>query len=110
MKKWNIRIGILMMGLSLFALVSCKKDTPGANEVFMDNSAFSPSSKTISAGTTITWTNKESSTHTVTSDNALFESGDMAKGKTFSFTFSNTGTFKYHCKYHAGMTAEIIVK
>ena len=41
--------------------------SPGANEVWMQGVAFNPSSKTIAVGTTITWTNKDNTTHTVTS-------------------------------------------
>jgi plastocyanin len=102
---------ILIFAILALFLFSCKKDKmPAAsNEVWMNNMQFSPSSITISAGTTIKWTNKESVTHTVTSDNSLFDSGDMGNESTFSYTFSNAGTYPYHCKYHADMKASVIV-
>ncbi len=101
---------IVFIALAILFLFSCKKDNPGPNEVFMDGTKFNPSSLTISSGTTITWTNKESSTHTVTSDKGTFESGDMMKSKTFSFTFTTAGTFAYHCKHHSGMTGSVTVQ
>lgn len=101
---------ILILGIIFVLFFSCKKDNPGPNEVFMDNSKFSPSSITISAGTTVTWTNQESVVHTVTSDNNTFSSGDLGKKKTFSYTFSTTGTFPYHCIHHSGMTGTVIVQ
>jgi plastocyanin len=85
---------------------------PGSNTaVTIENFAFSPSTVTINAGATVTWTNKDSAAHTVvfTSGN-LLNSGDLAKGGTFSFTFSQKGTFEYRCGIHPNMTGKIIVQ
>jgi plastocyanin len=81
----------------------------GANEVWIQNMAFSPSPLTIAAGTTVTWTNKMGITHTVTSDAGLFDSGNLNPNGTFSFTFVNAGTYTYHCNIHSSMTATVIV-
>lgn len=77
--------------------------------------AFSPTSLTIKAGTTVTWTNKTSAPHTVTSDDGKsFDSGASnpiaAQSGTFSFTFKTPGTFAYHCTFHPFMKATIIVQ
>lgn len=93
------------------SLASCNKNNPGANEVFMNHSAFVLASTTVSVGTTITWTNKEKTTHTVTSDSGgILNSDDINKGQTFSYTFTTAGTYKYHCKYHYNMIGTIIVQ
>lgn len=101
---------ILTFILFAFLFVGCKKEEPGTNEVFIEMNSFSPSSLTISAGTTVVWTNKDAVTHTVTSDNGTFDSGDMGKNTTFSNTFSTVGTFRYHCRIHSGMKGTIIVE
>lgn len=107
----SIKAMLCVTMLAFFlCMSSCKKAKPGPNEVFMENSAFTPSTITVSTGTKITWTNQESTIHTVTSDNSLFDSGDLAKKKSFSFTFSSVGTFKYHCIHHSGMTGTVIVQ
>jgi len=49
-------------------------------------------------------------THTVTSDNAAWDSGNIPAGGTFKFTFTTAGTFPYHCTIHPGMTGTIIVQ
>jgi plastocyanin len=90
-------------------------NTPAANEIFIQGMAFSPANKTISIGTTIKWTNKESITHTVTSGvpgspSGLFDSGNVGLNGVFSFTFSQAGTFKYYCKIHSSMTGTITVQ
>ena len=83
--------------------------TPGPNEVFIQDMAFNPSTITVSAGTTITWTNKDAIAHTVTSNTGLFDSGSINSNGTYSHLFSSTGTFPYHCSIHPNMTASVII-
>src|SRR5579883_1778903 len=78
------------------------------NSISIANFAFSPSSLTVKAGTKVTWTNNDSVTHTVTEGNGAFNSGDLAPGSSFSFTFSKAGTYSYHCSIHPSMTATIV--
>jgi plastocyanin len=85
------------------------KGSPGTNEVWIQGMAFTPSSITVKEGTTITWTNKDAISHTVTSDDNLFDSGSLGNGKTFTYTFTTTGTYQYHCSIHPSMTAKVIV-
>jgi len=83
--------------------------SPGINEVWIQNMAFNPATITVTAGTTIKWTNKDGVTHTVTSDTGVFDSGNMTANATFSFSFQTAGTFQYHCTIHPSMTAKVIV-
>jgi plastocyanin len=82
---------------------------PGANEVFIQGMAFNPSTITVTAGTTITWTNKDAVSHTVTSSTALFNSGSIGANGTYSFTFATAGTYAYYCAIHPSMTASVTV-
>jgi plastocyanin len=70
--------------------------------------SFSPATLTITAGDTVTWTNEDDSPHTVTS--ATFDSGNLDAGATFSFTFTEPGTYAYVCSYHDEMQATIVVE
>lgn len=83
--------------------------TSSAPSVTISNFTFSPATLTVSVGTKVTWTNKDSVTHTVTADQGAFDSDDLSPGHSFSFTFTKAGTYTYHCKIHASMTATIIV-
>jgi plastocyanin len=38
------------------------------------------------------------------------DSGSIAAGGKFSFTFQNRGTFPYHCTFHPGMIASVVVQ
>ena len=72
--------------------------------------AFVPQTLSVSPGTTVTWTNNDSSSHTIASNDNLLQSGNLAKGATFSHTFGQKGTFNYHCSIHPTMTGKIIVE
>jgi len=82
---------------------------PSSSEVFIQGSAFTPATLTVSAGTTVTWTNKDGLTHNVTSNTGVFSSGSISNNGTFSFTFNSMGSFPYHCTIHPSMTATVIV-
>ena len=82
---------------------------PGTNQVFIENMSFTPSSIMISSSLTVTWTNKDVIDHTVTSDDGLFDSGNIKPNGTYSYTFTASGTFSYHCRIHSGMTASVSV-
>jgi plastocyanin len=106
---------LIVMILLLFSFLSitnsCKKatDIPGANEVLIQGMAFSPGTITVPVNTTITWTNKDPNTHTVTSNTGIFDSGSISNNGTWSHTFATAGIFPYHCKIHTSMTATVIV-
>jgi plastocyanin len=106
-------------GLALFSSCTNKSSTgynnpPPPNTITMTNSAFNPSTKTVSVGTTITWTNSSGVVHTVTSNSPSTElnSGDISGGGSYSHTLNTPGTFNYHCVNHQamGMTGTITVQ
>lgn len=71
--------------------------------------AFNPATRGAKVGDSVTWTNKDGTTHTVTADDGAFDAGNLASGKSFSFTFDRAGTFAYHCKIHQSMTGKVTV-
>jgi plastocyanin len=75
----------------------------------LTTTAYNPNPLTITAGTTVTWTNQDSTTHTATSDTGVFN-GTVGPNQQYSFTFPNKGTFTYHCSLHPNMVASVIVQ
>lgn len=73
---------------------------------------FDPDELHVELGDTVVWTNEGKNAHTVTNEDGLFHSGNMAAGDSFSFTFEAEGTYSYICKYHldAGMAGVVIVE
>lgn len=81
------------------------------NSVTIQNFAFSPPSITVKAGTTVTWTNKDSVAHTVTETDGQTgpSSSDVNPNGTYTFTFSKPGTYHYHCSIHPEMVGTVTV-
>ena len=78
---------------------------------------YNPSPLTVKPGTSVTWTNNDSTIHTVTSGlpeqgevGTLFDSSIMSPGKTFTHIFDKTGIFDYSCTLHPFMRGQIISK
>lgn len=111
--------------LSMVVLTSCSKgsaynNTQGnnnggtpppanSNSVTISAMSFSPADLTVKAGTTVTWTNNDNISHTVTADDNSFDSGTMGHGATFTHTFATAGSYTYHCAFHSSMTAKVTV-
>lgn len=82
------------------------------NSVIIKDMAFSPSFISVKKGTKITWTNQDSTTHTVSSKSdspESFDSGNLDKNGSFSFTFNTVGTYNYFCNIHPNMIAAVNV-
>jgi plastocyanin len=85
--------------------------SPAANQVDIHDFYFQPDSLAVDSGTTVTWTNRGSVSHTVTSDSSgYFGSSQLSPSHTFSFAFPNKGTFHYHCSIHSSMHGKVVVK
>jgi plastocyanin len=78
------------------------------NMISIKNFAFNPQTLTVPVGIVVTWTNQDSAPHQIKS--ATFNSAVLNTGATFSFTFSQKGTFDYSCAIHPSMTGQIIVQ
>jgi plastocyanin len=70
---------------------------------------YSPTSLTVTAGTTVTWKNAGSQAHGVTSQDQLFDSRLLDAGKSWSYTFDTPGTYRYFCVPHPWMKGRIVV-
>ncbi|MGN6334854.1 cupredoxin domain-containing protein [Mycobacterium sp.] len=79
------------------------------NQVTIDGFAFEPASLTVTAGTTVTWTNRDEEPHTVAASDGSFHSPGMGTGGTFTHTFSGAGTFDYVCSIHPMMHGTVVV-
>lgn len=108
-RPWRWRVGIVTV-LAMTAVMAA--EAPASSPVSVDIRAFTfaPATLTVSAGTTVTWTNHDEEPHTVTSTNGAFRSTGLANEETFSETFADPGTYQYFCALHPHMKATVIVK
>lgn len=77
--------------------------------ITIDDFAFS-GSDTVAVGESVTVTNEDSVAHTWTGVDAEFDSGSLAQGASFEFTFEEAGEFDYFCAIHPTMTGSITVE
>jgi plastocyanin len=81
-----------------------------AGAAVLGTSAYAPDALNVDAGTTVTWLNSDSVSHTSTSNAAGWNSGEVAPGGQFSVAFPTPGTFPYHCTIHPGMVGTVVVR
>jgi plastocyanin len=130
--SWGLPLAIAVLALAALVFVGCSSSASttttlttapsggsigtnpaagGGATVDISGFAFSPASVTVKVGDSVTWTNKDSAPHTVTAADGSFDSGSLAQGASFSFTFQKAGTYTYRCTVHPSMpTATVIVQ
>ena len=81
----------------------------GPDAVDITNFAFAPLTLTVPLGATVTWTNRDEEPHTVVAGDGTFHSPGMGTGGTYSFTFTNVGSYDYVCSIHPFMHGTVVV-
>jgi amicyanin len=93
--------------------VAAADPTPPAGptaQVKIDNFTFGPVELTVAAGTTVTWINRDDIPHTVVSVDKVFKSSALDTDESFTYTFTQPGTYPYFCSIHPKMTGKVVVQ
>ena len=78
--------------------------------VEIDDFAYEPASITVKKDTRVRWINEDEAPHTITGDaSGGPNSGTLYEGDRYSFVFTQTGSFPYHCSFHPHMTGMVTV-
>jgi plastocyanin len=115
------RAPYLVVGLLLMtALAACGSSSsgggpaPAANghSVVIKGFKFVPATLTVRVGTKVTFTQEDSTPHTVSGsgNSAFLNSAALNKGQSYTVTFSKAGTYHYICSIHPTMHGTVIVK
>jgi len=78
-------------------------------EVAIPGKVFAPGRALALVGDTVVWRNGDGTNHTVTANDASFDSGYISPGGTFAKTFAKVGVYPYHCTIHKFMKGEVVV-
>lgn len=83
--------------------------------VGMGPAAYGTNPEVIPPGTTVTWINNDTVSHTVTADDASFDSGTLQPGQSYSRTFLGIAigsNVPYHCAIHgaASMSGSVLIQ
>ena len=133
--RYLVGLGVLGIGvvIAIAAVVgvhlrSAAASTPPIVIKMIDMPAsYQPAKLTIRVGETVEWKNLGTSVHHASSDPSEavnpadvsnpasakpFDSGFLQPGQSFTYTFTQPGTYKYICAPHetSGMAGEVVVK
>ena len=88
---------------------------PTGNAYQQESSSYIPEKPTVFRGTTVSWVNHDSVTHTVQSQDgtgnviSLFNSDILQPGDEFDYEFNDPGVYHYLCTLHPWRTGVITV-
>jgi len=102
MKKYLM----FVLGLALISTSAWADE----QKIDIKNHVFLPENATVAVGTKVTWINHDQDPHTVVERSRKFNSGAMDTNDSFSFTFTDPGTYKYFCTLHPAMVGTVTVK
>ncbi|MGD1838915.1 MAG: cupredoxin domain-containing protein [Nitrososphaeraceae archaeon] len=114
---------VLMTGLTNSQSIFAEKKRVSISEGAADRETdeyYVPDELKVKKGTTVVWTNDDTTLHTVTSGhsyngtNGFFDSGFLAPGDKFEFTFTKSGNYydayyNYFCTLHPYMSGLVKV-
>ena len=103
-----IFMGILLV-LGVVAVSGCTSNESKTDTIIIDNNTYVPPTLNVTVGTTVTWINHNPDPQDVVSDARIFDSGILANGQKYSYTFNETGGYHYHSSINPNMNGTILV-
>jgi plastocyanin len=103
-------LAALLIASWFVALTSLQADA-ASQSVTMAGYAFQPVQVSVRVGDSVTWTNQDQAPHdaTATSAPVMFHSPTLSTGQSWTYTFTQPGTYSYICSIHPSMRAQIVV-
>lgn len=101
-------LGLLGMFSVAQALQAATPAAPRALAVIITDYAFTPQVITVTVGSSVEWYHGGSAQHSVVFTDGS-TSGPLNSDDTWTRTFTQTGTFAYHCGFHGSMSGSVVV-
>jgi plastocyanin len=99
--------GVVLAALAVLTFAVSTASAAETHPIPIAQYAYMPASMTVRVGDVVTWTNQDQASHDVAG--GTFRSPMLAQGQSWSFTFTQPGTFDYICSVHPDMRARIVV-
>jgi len=106
----SVQVLLLVAMAAVVSYATAAAAPEGSIVVMAKDFMFAPTSLTVAAGSTVTWTNRDEEPHTVVSEGGLFRSAALDTNESFSFRFEKPGTYRYTCSIHPRMVGTIVVR
>lgn len=92
-------------GPSVIETTSCEIEKGSAMQ--STNKSYYPQQIKVKVGDTVQWQNSDTSIHTVTSTEGLFDSGMLMANDKFEYSFEDAGQYDYYCMLHPWMRGSV---
>jgi plastocyanin len=99
---------LLAAGLAA-ACVPAGPAAAATHTVKIEGMKFVPATLTVQRGDTVVWRNDDVVPHTATA-NGVFDSGNIAVGRSWSRAMKKSGRHEVVCTFHPGMKARVVVQ
>ena len=94
------------------ATTKAEPKATAADKVTVKDFVFSPKAVTVTAGSTVTWTNEDDFDHSIVIDDLDLDGpkfGPETMPLAYSHRFETAGTYPYICGVHNSMTGTVVV-
>jgi len=99
--------GVVLAALAVLIFAISTASAAETHQIPIERYAYQSATMTVHVGDVVTWTNRDQASHDVAG--GAFRSPMLAQGQSWSFTFTQPGTFDYICSVHPDMRARIVV-
>lgn len=102
---------LLMLPIALLAAALVAVAAGASTQtVQITKNGFTPQTVTVNTGDTVTWHDADTADHQVVADDGSFASPVLHADQSYSHTFANAATVKYHDAYARTHTGAVTVK
>lgn len=108
--RWRILAGMAVAALLLIPAGPAWAQPETGPRIEIKAHGYGIPELTVRPGTTVTWINHDDDPHTVTSTENVFRSPGIDTDETYSYTFTQPGTYEYFCTLHPLMTGKVLVR
>ncbi|GEM_PF-786304 len=97
--------------------INTNTSSPASTTITITSSGFSPKNLTVKSGSAVTWKNSSGGTvevasdpHPTHTDLPDLNSGSLANGASYTYTFSKLGTWGYHDHFDPTVKGTVVVE
>jgi plastocyanin len=101
---------LIPLVLTALALVLAGPAASATTNVQIKRTGFVPATVTINLNDSVTWKNVDTINHQVVANGGQFASPILGADKSYTFTFRNSGTFRYHDGLHPSLKGTVTVR
>ncbi|MBL7001688.1 MAG: hypothetical protein ISR80_02890 [Nitrosopumilus sp.] len=106
--KFLIEEGVIVLesGVTSSENLNAEVIIPNGNALSSNTAFYLPLNLEVPTGATVTWANEDLVAHNIQSQDEagkvtdIFNSPPLDTGDRFEFTFTESGTYSYHCSWH----------